>query len=501
VSGLPERPPRPGIGFALRFLLAGLIVLATVGSAVAMSVDNEAKSLIEILPEEAKVPELEGVLADVDSGKPQTILLVGDDRRNTDDKKSPTRSDTMILLRLDPDANATTMLSLPRDLQVDIPGQGRRKLNDAFSGGPKQLIETIQAMLSTPDEEFLIHHYVSIKFEAFQRAVNFFGCFYADIDRKYFNPPGTGYAKIDVPAGYQRLCGEDSLDYVRYRHTDSDLVREARQTHYLTEARAQIANSKILQQRKGLLRAIRRYIQTDITTGRGLLGVIKLAVDIAGKPTAKVPLQVTDAGDGANLVTTPQALAKAARRFLHPAAVPGRKHREARDSGDGDAAPAKPRARKKKARTPPTLFQNPAAARQVIASSVDSDVDIPIYYATLMSKSGQYRAEDSRGYDLKSPGGRAFPWQAYRIVVKDSGVGQYYGVQGTDWEDPPILKLGDDEERIGGRTWRVQYDGKKVRRMIWSSGKGTYWISNTLSNELTNAEMRALARSFTRYRP
>ncbi len=496
------RPPRPGIGFGLRILLAGIVVLAFAGAAVATTVEQEAKELVEALdPKRTQIKGLDDVLADVEPGKPQTMLLVGDDRRLTDDKSTPTRSDTMILLRLDPEANATTMLSLPRDLLVDLPGVGRQKLNDSYTRGPRQLIRTIQSMLSTPDEEFLIHHYVSIRFGAFSRAVNFFGCFYADIDRKYYNPPNSGYAKIDVESGYQRLCGEDSLDYVRFRHTDSDLVREARQTNYLTEARAQIANSKLLGERKRLLRAINRYIKTDIGTPRGLLGVVKLAVDVAGKPTAKVKLQVTDAGDRTNVVTTPAALAQAARQFLHPSSVPGRRTREARDAArKGTSSPVRRQARRKKARTPASLFANPMAARQAIQQSdIVKNAQMPVYYPSLMTKRGTYRPQDSRGYDIRSPGGRTYPWRGYRVVVADPGVGQYYGVQGVTWEDPPILKLADDEERIGGRTWKVQYDGKQIRRLMWTSGRGTYWISNTLSNELTNAEMRALARSFTRY--
>ncbi|WP_320670343.1 LCP family protein [Patulibacter defluvii] len=495
-----DRPPRPGVAFALRFLLAGIIVLVVAGAAVATTIENEAQKSIDALGPETKLPGLEGVLSDVQPGKPQTIMLVGDDRRLDDPKGTTTRSDTMILVRLDPEANATTMLSLPRDLLVDLPGQGRTKLNNAYAGGPKRLIETIQTMLSTPDEPFLVHHFVSIRFGAFSRAVNFFGCFYADIDRKYFNPPGTGWAAIDVDSGYQRICGEKSLDYVRFRHLDSDLVREARQTNYLAEARAQIANSEILDKRNDLLRAIRRYVKTDIGSAKGLLGVIRLAVDVAGKPTQRVTLRVGDAGDKVSVVTTPDALATAARQFLHPGTIPGEKSRAARDAAARTGEqPAKTTVRKRKARTPGTLFANPDAARQTISASIASKIRMPIYYPKLMRTSGRYRAEDSRGYDIQSENGKTFPWQAYRIVVAEGGVGQYYGIQGTTWKDPPILKLADDEERIGGRKWRVQYDGKKIRRLMWSSGRGTYWINNTLSNELSNPEMRSLARSLTRY--
>src|SRR5690606_15598516 len=147
-------------------------------------------------------------LDDVEPGKPQTILLVGDDHRfKTPEglptpKNDPTRADTMILVRLDPDANVTTMLSLPRDLLVSQqPGAlATSKLNASFAGGPEQLIETLKRILSTPDEPFRINHYVSIRFTAFSQAVKTFNCFYVDIDRRYFIAPNTGHAEIDVPA-------------------------------------------------------------------------------------------------------------------------------------------------------------------------------------------------------------------------------------------------------------------------------------------------------------
>jgi LCP family protein required for cell wall assembly len=537
----PSRPPRPGVRFALRFLLAGIIVLVVAGTAVATVIRHEAEVTVAILDDgpEAKTGN---ALSKVKSGAPQTILLVGDDHRyKTDDgtptpKGDPTRSDTMILLRLDPDANATTMLSLPRDL-ILADGTGGAKLNASYGNGPEQLIETLKRILSTPSERFEINHFVSVRFTAFAKAVNKFGCFYADIDRKYFNDnsgPGDNYATIDVDAGYQRLCGEDSLDYVRFRHLDSDLVREARQTNYLAEARAQIAGSTLFNERNDLLRAIRPYIRTDKMSANGLLGVIKLAVNVVGHPTQRVPLDVTFT-EGGDVRTTPASLALAAQQFLHPDRVPGGASRAARKAAEkaaedeaagtttgpapagtttgGSAATPKKAKKAKKAKKgkkakrsgsklPPTMFANPAAARTVIASDIAPKLrGLPIYYPKLMASRARYPENQSRQYDIQSPGGMAYPWSAYRLVVLagEPGGGQYYGVEGTTWKDPPILQLADDEESLGGRSFQVQYDGKKIRRLMWKAPKGTYWVTNTLNNSMSNDEMRALARSLTRY--
>lgn len=508
-----SRAPRPGLKFGLRILLAGLIVVLAGAVTVTAGIRNEAATIVDELKENSQVDEAtQQVLDGVEPGGPQTILLVGDDYRAAEGDAGGQRSDTMILLRLDPEAKATTMLSLPRDLQVTR-GGSTAKLNSAYAaGGPKGLIDTLKELLSTPDEPFRINHFVSIRFTAFSQAVNTFGCFYVDIDRKYYNdnnPPAGGggrYATIDVPAGYQRLCGERSLEYVRFRHLDSDLVREARQTHFLAEARGQIAGSTIIDKRTELLKKISEYIKTDIRSEKGLLGVVKLAVNVVDLPTKRVTVDVTDAADG-NVATTPEALAKAAKEFLHPA-VPKAKDESAASNGaarsSSKSATAKKRSKPKAPKIPDTMFTSTAGAREAIQAGVVGEIDnLPIYYPKVQEKQSQYKPQMSTGYDIASPGGKKFPWQAYRLVVNlgrgDAGPGQYYGIQGTTWKEPPVLDLAKSSERLGGRTFQVEYDGSRIRRLVWKAPQGTYWITNTLNSRLTNAEMRALARSLTRY--
>lgn len=508
-----SRAPRPGLKFGLRILLAGLIVVLAGAVTVTAGIRNEAKTLVDIIKDTSEVDEAtQKVLDGVEPGGPQTILLVGDDYRAAEGDAGGQRSDTMILLRLDPDAKATTMLSLPRDLQVTR-GGSTAKLNSAYAaGGPKGLIDTLKELLSTPDEPFRINHFVSIRFTAFSQAVNTFGCFYVDIDRKYYNdnnPPAGGggrYATIDVPAGYQRLCGEKSLEYVRFRHLDSDLVREARQTHFLAEARGQIAGSTIINKRTELLEKIREYIKTDVVTEKGLLGVTKLAVNVVDLPTKRVTVDVTDAADG-NVATTPEALAKAARQFLHPTVAKAKSVSEPSSSGARSSSKrttGKKRSKPKAPKVPDTLFASTAGAREAIQAGVVGEIDdLPVYYPKLQEKQSKYKPQMATGYDIASPGGKKFPWQAYRLVVHlgrgEAGPGQYYGIQGTTWKDPPVLDMAKSSERLGGRTFQVEYDGHRIRRLVWKAPQGTYWVTNTLNSRLTNAEMRALARSLTRY--
>ena len=169
-------------------------------------------------------------LSPISSGSPQTILIAGSDRRHGDKKLGlKPRSDTIILVRIDP-GKGVALMSLPRDLKVNIPGHGTDKINVAYTlGGPKLMIKTVKALTG-----LAINHYVDVSFRGFAQGVDALGCVYVDVDRRYFNNNaglgyGANYAVINVQPGYQKMCGTKALDYVRYRHTDNDIVRAARQ--------------------------------------------------------------------------------------------------------------------------------------------------------------------------------------------------------------------------------------------------------------------------------
>ena len=92
-------------------------------------------------------------------------------------------SDTTMLLRVDPDRDAIALFSLPRDLEVEIPGYGTAKLNEAYAnGGPALTLKTIKQLTGLE-----INHLVNVDFEGFARAVNAIDCVYVDVDRRYFH--------------------------------------------------------------------------------------------------------------------------------------------------------------------------------------------------------------------------------------------------------------------------------------------------------------------------
>ena len=97
-----------------------------------------------------------------------------------------------MLLRVDPDKNFLALLSLPRDLRVEIPGYGTDKLNAAYSYGeqvdPKKGERGGPGVTLTKDLDIDVNHIVNVDFSGFQEAVNEIGCVYVDVDRHYYNP-------------------------------------------------------------------------------------------------------------------------------------------------------------------------------------------------------------------------------------------------------------------------------------------------------------------------
>jgi LCP family protein required for cell wall assembly len=496
MSGAPDddRPPRLAFGMYKRFLLGALVVVLASAATVATAALLELKTDTKIfLKNSTKLEGIKGALDGVDAGGPQTILILGSDRRFVDIKaKTPVRSDTIILLRLDPHKGATAVMSLPRDLKVRIPGHGTDKINAAYAiGGPSLAVKTIRSLLHIP-----INHVVNVNFGGFRRAVDRLGCVYSDVDRRYFNdnrPPfggGGNYATIDIKAGYQKLCGQDALDFVRYRHFDTDLVRAARQQQFLSDAKDQVGVGKVFSDRKALLKIFGRYTQTDISSDQAILRLLKLAITSAQKPVQEVRFPGDITGDF--VTVTPTHLREVTTRFMNAKGTGG-----SRGSSGKTTTKPKTQGRRSSSALPAGMLLAP---RQGEDEAVQLATKLPfaVFYTKAVTSDGQYLPDHSRAYDIYDRGGHKY--RAYRIVVKTSELGQYYGVQGTTWQGPPILDNPSERRRMAGRDYELFYDGNRLKIVSWRSGKAVYWISNTLLQSLSNQKMLALARSVGKVR-
>jgi LCP family protein required for cell wall assembly len=499
--------------FAIGAVVIFMLSAATVASAVLLEV-GEVSSIIK----DESVPlavQVRRQLQDVAPGKPQTILVIGDDRRKIDVRQgNPTRSDTMILVRLDPKKGATAMMSLPRDLLVDIPGHGRDKLNAAFAIGEDALtLKTIRSLLGIP-----IHHYVRVTFWGFKQAVDRLGCVYVDIDRKYFNdnnPPNGGggrYAVIDIKPGYQKLCGIDSLSYVRYRHFDNDIVRAARQQDFLRNARAQVPVGQVLPIIGGdtgskLIDIFTKYTSSDIDDPAQLIGILKAFIGVRDVPIKEVHFKGTDTLENgiAYVTATPESIHKAVEEFLGDKDSPGGPGGEpdkakSGDSGKKDEKP-KPEENVDSADVVPAA--DVVSCGDGVAGKVEAfgrtsarRLNFPVYIPESLAPNSCYD-EGSRQYDIKDLDDNKQP--AYKMVValnSDTNAGEYYGVMGTTWSDPPILEKPSETREIDGRDYDLFFDGDRLRIVAFHDDEGnSYWVSNTLLQTLSEDQMLAIATS------
>ncbi len=158
--------------------------------------------------------EVVGAL-DPSSGEDRTFLIVGSDtREGLDDltnfgRAGGERSDVVMLVRVDPDTGSARMLSIPRDLRVEIPGHGTDKINAAYAfGGPSLLVETLKNNLDVE-----VNHYVEIDFVGFQALIDEVG----GIEITFPYPARDAKSGLNVDAGTQTLDGAEALAYARSR--------------------------------------------------------------------------------------------------------------------------------------------------------------------------------------------------------------------------------------------------------------------------------------------
>ena len=302
--------------------------------------------------------KLDRYLSQVNGGEPENILILGSDKR-ANLEEDPGRSDTTILLRLDPDRNAIAVMSIPRDLKVEIPGYGTEKFNAAYTfGGPKLTLRVVKQLTGLQ-----INHVVNVDFLGFVRAVNAIGCVYTDVDRRYYHsnvgvPPSEQYSEINIQPGYQLLCGKNALEYVRYRHTDTDLVRSARQQDFLSAARERVPISKLARP-NDLIDIFTKYTTSDIGDAETMLQVLKLF--IASRNAAIHEVHFPAEPGPSYVYASKDAIHGAVNKFLGIEASAGPRGSLDEGSSEAPAASKKRKKRKHKAEAPPGQAE---AARQ-----------------------------------------------------------------------------------------------------------------------------------------
>ncbi|MHB0857539.1 MAG: LCP family protein [Anaerolineae bacterium] len=204
--------------------------------------------------------------------EPISILLLGIDQREIE--TGPWRSDTMILVSIDPATNSAAMLSIPRDLWVTIPGYGENRINVAHylgdlrdypGGGPALAKKTAWYALGVP-----VDRYIRVNFGGFERLVDAIGGVTVNVEKPIHdaNYPDNNYGTmlVEIPAGIQQMDGQTALQYARSRHGSSDYDRMDRQQAVILAARDKALSLDIpLTNIPKLLEIAGDSVQTDLT--------------------------------------------------------------------------------------------------------------------------------------------------------------------------------------------------------------------------------------------
>jgi LCP family protein required for cell wall assembly len=483
---MPFEPLQKPGGTRKRFLIGSLIIVALVATTAVAAVLLEVGHIKSYFPRATIGAPAIKEITPVAPGAAETILVIGADKRalanSPTDRRSPPHSDTMLLIRMDPDRHQTSVLSVPRDLKTEllVNAQGRPitdKINAAYTmGGSALVAKTIKATL--PGVE--INHIVDINFKGFRQVIDAIGCVYVFVDRRYYNrnlgTPATNFANIDIPPGYQKLCGQTALDYARYRHSDTDFVRVARQQDFIRQAKQQVGVQNLFNHQDQLLKALRNSVQTDIH-GSAVVHLINLALFSLGRPVRQVPFQATT---GFSYVTaTPEQITATVNDFLYtdpgPVRVSGNRVRVT--SGRSAAALG-------------LLATPPGDIGLANAASVGFPLKL---YVPRLRVSAARTTDLVRTYTLRDE--QNVRHHAYVISISRGLVGEYYGIEGTDWLSPPILAGQHQTRSVAGRSYDLYVDGGHIRLVAWRTPTAVYWLSNTLRDSLTNPQMLAVAQS------
>ena len=354
----PDPPQRGGWKFARRFVgwfavAVAMLAVGILGGAYLYF--HESVALIRAHTVDVKTAQKR--LAIPLPGQAAIALVIGYDHRADEGDGAPSRSDTVMLMRADPQTKSISMLSLPRDLIVTVvcPGRGqtRQKVNYAYAWcGSKGTVETVKQLTGLP-----INYLITVNFRGFKQVVNRLGGVWLDIDHRYYNSQGgpNGYAKINLQPGYQRLTGGAALDYVRFRHTDSDFFRVARQQEFVKGVRYQLKHKFNVTTLPSIVNALTHNVEVGVGGGGELSGntILSYARFILQLPPGGFYQAKIDAAEGYSEVrASGSSIQSAVQQFSNPDAGAAAAAATAGGLDEKPKRTAKPKAKPKAPATP-----------------------------------------------------------------------------------------------------------------------------------------------------
>ena len=279
VPGLePRRRRRFGwgrrVGLALGLLFLLLIAWAVTSYLAFRSGVAEANDRLEPRARAALTPQ-DGLLLNTST----TILLLGTDHANRADRASFRRSDSILLVRTDPERARLAVLSIPRDLRVEVPGHGPAKINAAFQlGGPALAVRTVRNFTGLP-----IHHVATVDFGSFVEVVDAVGGITVDVPAPIvsnrFECPLDTQAQCDRWPGWrfgkgeQHMNGRRALIYARIRENrlnpaENDITRGERAQAVLKAVTRKLTRPSTLARTPFIGDDLVKPVSTDLSAGQ-----------------------------------------------------------------------------------------------------------------------------------------------------------------------------------------------------------------------------------------
>ena len=619
----PPPPPRSTRSTAGKIFGWILLALVIVVSGLAGGLYLYAhETLNAIAPRSAAVKKSQKDLASVPAPSEAAVaLVIGYDARAGSDGfgLADSRSDTIMLIRADPQTNTLSLLSFPRDLQVPIycdPTTAIKtdRINSAWSscganGNARGTLDTVEKLTGIP-----VNYLITVNFHGFKLLVNKMHGVYMQIDHRYINTQSgpNGFATIDLEPGYQKLDGQQALDFVRFRHTDSDLYRLARQQLFLEALKDRLASSMSLTSIPPIIGALKHNI--EIARGGGgapgfteIESYAGLASKLGGGHLFRVQIpNLVDCGFlNAQVCSTTSDIQTAVTSFMHPdVSLPSRANAVALGRKPHEAAQPKLQRAQITALVlngttvtglardtsyklglqgfhtvqlpPPTRADAPTstftdnyvyydavqsnakeAARQVAIAFGPHTVTAPLppeiapialqagnplvvavvgsafggqlvdpqatVVATPVHQTPSVRIDPGLSQtairDIRSK--LSFrpmvptaveshsqftsldPVRAYKPIVGHTalcltyvtGAGNvYWQIMETDWTDAPVIRHPTGKVTIAGRKFDLYTVGGNIHMIVLRQGNASYWVVNTLRDELSNETMLAIAK-------
>ena len=406
------------------------------------------------------------------------------------------RSDSMILVHVDPATNYLSILSLPRDLRVEVPGEGTRKLNFAYAhGGPELAIQTVETLTSID-----ITHYLEIDWAAFMDLTNAVGGVYLDVDKRYYNPDASVAGVCDIAPGYQLIGGDPALDLCRWRHDlNMDFGRQLRQQRFLAALREQALGWDLGFKLPGLIDALTNNIRTTVTFEE----IRNLAYWALTKLGGGNIRQVTMVGDietieGVSYVVPKEGvLEQKIQQFMTPPTAGSDAQTTAGTTPTtaGSITNTVPESLEPVDSslfiTNPNLIRD-SAMWKTIAAQAPFAVMAPgylpegyIYHEKNPASGGAYDIGGVTAKGLKL---------VYQLNRNGQATDQYLGIMETDWVDAPAASPGQ-QVVYNGTTFTIVGTYDSTERVWWVRDGVLYWVSNTISHYLNPSELVKVAAS------